>query len=220
MGIRSRVSGGTTGISVLTVASLGAGIWLIATGAQTTAPPQPSTAQAFGARAVAPHGAGAGAGDAAAPLPAARPLRVTVPAAGIDAPLTALRLDAHGTLQAPPVRPGNLAGWYRGGTAPGARGTALIAGHVDTDEGPAAFHDLGSLKKRSTVEVRRADGRTAVFSVDAVEVYRGDDFPDAKVYGPSRRAELRLITCGGGFDGQRHAYRGNVVVFAHLTGSG
>ncbi|MCB5907280.1 class F sortase [Streptomyces pinistramenti] len=220
MGIRSRVNGGTTGISVLTVAALGAGIWLIATGAQATAPPQPSTAQAFGARAAAPRAVEPPARAAAAPLPASRPLRVTVSAAGIDAPLTPLRLDAHGTLQAPPARPANLAGWYRGGTAPGARGTALVVGHVDTDDGPAAFHDLGSLKKHSTVEVRRADGRTAVFSVDAVEVYRGDDFPDAKVYGPSGRAELRLITCGGGFDRERHAYRGNVVVFAHLTGSG
>lgn len=64
----------------------------------------------------------------------------------------------------------------------------------------------------------REDATTAVFTVDAVEVYSAKDFPDEKVYGASSRPELRVITCGGGYS-RTTGYQGNVVVFAHLTGA-
>ncbi|MFP5370771.1 MAG: class F sortase, partial [Actinomycetes bacterium] len=35
-----------------------------------------------------------------------------------------------------------------------------------------------------------------------------------QVYGPTPRAELRLITCGGEFDSGARSYRDNVVVSA------
>lgn len=44
-------------------------------------------------------------------------------------------------------------------------------------------------------------------------------FPSAVVYGPTRAAELRIVTCGGAFDRAAHEYTGNVVLFAHLTGA-
>jgi sortase (surface protein transpeptidase) len=129
-----------------------------------------------------------------------------------------LGLTPQGSLDVPPPERKNLAGWYEAGTSPGERGTAVVAGHVDNAEGPAVFYDLGALRKGGTVEVDRLDGRTAVFTVDAVEVYDSRAFPDAKVYGAARRPELRVITCGGGYS-QTTGYQGNVVVFAHLTGS-
>lgn len=106
----------------------------------------------------------------------------------------------------------------RGRDHPGERGTAVVAGHVDNADGPAVFYDLGALRKGGTVEVDRLDGSTALFTVDAVEVYDSRAFPDAKVYGAARRPELRVITCGGGYS-ETTGYQGNVVVFAHLTGS-
>ena len=64
--------------------------------------------------------------------------------------------------------------------------------------------------------------RTVRAAYDNVQHYRAafdaKGFPDTRVYGPSARAELRVITCGGGFS-PRTGYRGNVVVFAHLTGT-
>ncbi len=216
MGTSSRAQGDRTVIAIGTLLALGTGIWLVAQGAGTTAPPQPSAAQGFSA---ASSRAGPSAGPAARPLPVSEPVRVTVPSIGVDAPLTRLGLAANGSLAAPPEKDTNLAGWYAAGTAPGARGTALIAGHVDNHAGPAVFYRLGSVQKNHTIQIRRADGRTALFTVDAVEVYQGDGFPDDKVYGPAARPELRLITCGGGFDEATQEYLGNVVVFAHLTGS-
>lgn len=82
--------------------------------------------------------------------------------------------------------------------------------------GPGVFYGLGSVAKGNTIEIDRADGRTAVFTVDAVEVYDKERFPDDKVYGGSDRAELRVITCGGGYT-KNTGYRSNVVVYASLA---
>jgi len=56
-----------------------------------------------------------------------------------------------------------------------------------------------------------------VFTIDAVEVYSAAAFPSRKVYAPAQRPELRLITCGAGFDRKHQQYLGNVVACAHLT---
>ncbi|MGC0403536.1 hypothetical protein RKD27_006180 [Streptomyces sp. SAI-126] len=201
---------GNTAIAGVTLVALCSGAWLLRSGAETHAPPQPSAAQAH---------AGQDSGRAAAPaLPPSPPDRVRIPSIHVDAPLTALALTASGSLNVPPATRKNLAGWYEAGTTPGETGTAIVAGHVDNAEGPAVFYGLGALRKGSAIEVDRRDGGIAVFTVDAVEVYDAKDFPDEKVYGAAKRPELRVITCGGGYS-RATGYRGNVVVFAHLTGS-
>lgn len=92
----------------------------------------------------------------------------------------------------------------------------MAVGHLDTDSGPAVFAGLTELRRGRLVEIRRADGRTAVYAVDAVKSYEKDRFPNDEVYGARGRPELRLITCGGDYD-RRTGYSGNVVVFAHLV---
>ncbi|MET9698388.1 class F sortase [Streptomyces sp. NPDC006529] len=185
-------------------------MWLVTSGsAEPVHPPRPSAADSLTAEPV-DHGG-------ADPLPGSPPRRIRIPAIRVDAPLTGLGLEADGSLAAPSAARRDLAGWYRDGTTPGAVGTAVIAGHVDTATGPAVFYRLGALRRGALIEVTRADGRTAVFTVHAVEVYDADRFPDRLVYGPAPRAELRVITCGGAFS-PRTGYQGNVVVFAHLTG--
>lgn len=202
---------GSTAIASVSVLALCCGLWLLRDAAGTPAPPQPSAAQAHSGRpALAP-------GRPAA-LPPSPPKSIRIPAIDVDAPLTGLSLTGTGSLDAPPPERKNLAGWYEAGTAPGERGTAIVAGHVDNADGPAVFYSLGALRKGSSVEVDRADGRTAVFTVHAVEAYDARDFPDERVYGAAKRPELRIITCGGGWS-RTTGYRGNVVVYAHLTGS-
>ncbi|WP_395571505.1 class F sortase [Streptomyces sp. BK79] len=203
---------GNSAIAAVTALALGSGAWLLAGGAGAGAPPQPSAAQAR-------SGSGqAGRPPAAPALPPSPPDRVRVPAIGVDAPMTGLGLTPSGSLDVPPPERANLAGWYEAGTTPGETGTAIVAGHVDNAEGPAVFYRLGALEKGATIEVDRRDGSVAVFTVDAVEVYAAEDFPDAKVYGAAGRPELRVITCGGEWS-RGTGYEGNVVVFAHLTGS-
>ncbi|MDI3421126.1 class F sortase [Streptomyces luteolus] len=202
-----------TAIAAVSVLALCSGVWLLQNGG-AQAPPQPSAAESADTSAgPAPRATGA-----APALPAAPPTRLRIPSLRVDAPLMGLSLTREGSLDVPPAGRRNLAGWYEAGTTPGERGTAVVAGHVDNAEGPAVFYALGALRKGQTVEVDRDDGRTAVFTVDAVEVYDSRDFPDDKVYGAAARPELRVITCGGGYS-KNTGYLGNVVVFAHLTGT-
>lgn len=199
-----------TAIAGVTVGALCCGAWLLRGGVEHSAPPQPSAAQAH-----TPSGLEVPAAVPA--LPPSPPQHVRIPSIRVNAPLTGLGLTATGSLDVPPAAKDNLVGWYEAGTTPGEKGTAIVAGHVDTADGPAVFYRLGALAKGARVEVERRDRTVALFSVDAVEVYDARAFPDEKVYGAADRPELRLITCGGGYS--RHTgYRGNVVVFAHLTG--
>ncbi|MEV1019069.1 class F sortase [Streptomyces sp. NPDC050264] len=197
-------------MGAVTVLALSVGAWLLVGGAEGHPPPQPSAAQAH-------PGTDRGA-PAAAPMSPSPPDRIRIPSLRVDAPLMGLGLNPSGSLDVPPPRRKNLAGWYEDGTRPGERGTAVVAGHVDNAVGPAVFYGLGALTRGRTIEIDRRDGSVAVFTVDAVEVYAAKDFPDEKVYGAAPRPELRVITCGGAYS-RRTGYQGNVVVFAHLTGS-
>ncbi|MEU9441579.1 class F sortase [Streptomyces sp. NPDC048304] len=150
------------------------------------------------------------------PLPRSRPASFRIPSLGIAAPVAGVRLDREGRLETPPVDRPKLVGWYEGGATPGESGTAIAVGHRDTATGPAVFAALAYVKPGKPIEVRRADGRTAVYTVDRVKVFDKTGFPDKEVYGRTRRPELRVLTCGG-FYSRRTGYTSNVVVFAHLT---
>ncbi|MEU3093207.1 hypothetical protein ABZ703_44295, partial [Streptomyces massasporeus] len=69
-------------------------------------PPQPSAGQAFSAPAApaAPSAGRTAAADSAMqPLRPSEPLRIRIPAIGVDAPLTNLSLDSAGALRPPPA---------------------------------------------------------------------------------------------------------------------
>ncbi|WP_037900473.1 class F sortase [Streptomyces sp. NRRL S-350] len=189
--------------------------------ATQAAPPAATASAAPGPEAAAGPAAGAAApgAPAAPPLKPSKPTRLRIPQIAVDAPFTELTLNPAGQLNAPPPDDKNLVGWYRDGVTPGERGSSVVAGHVDTTKGPAVFLLLSLLVPGNKVEVSRADGTVAVFSVDAVETFAKDAFPDKKVYGKTPDAQLRLITCGGTYDKKRRDYLDNVVVFAHLESS-
>ncbi|WP_225810677.1 class F sortase [Streptomyces spinosus] len=196
---------------LLVVCTMTAGaVLLISAVHDTDAPPRPPAAQPVSASAPS-------TGSTVHPLPPADPVRIRIAEIGVDAPMTRVGLDATGAPRTPPADEPALAGWYGDGTPPGSAGTAVATGHVDTPGGdPGVFYDLGALTEGATIEISRADRRTAVFTVSAVELYDRKEFPSKKVYGGSGRPELRLITCGGGYT-KRTGYLGNVVVYATLT---
>ncbi len=150
------------------------------------------------------------------PLPRSRATLLAVPSLGIEAPVIGLDLDRKRRLTTPPVDDPELIGWYEGGASPGESGTAVAVGHRDTRSGAAVFISLHKLRPGRTVEARRVDGRTAVYTVDTVKTYAKTRFPSKEVYGTRNRPELRLITCGGRYD-RKAGYASNIVVFAHLT---
>lgn len=140
------------------------------------------------------------------------PVEVVVPRLGIRSRLVGLRLQRDGSLSVPADF--GRVGWWTQGAAPGERGPAVLAGHVDSKEGPAVFAPLHAARRGDVVRVRRADGRVLSYQVFKINSYVKDEFPAKDVYGPRFGDGLRLITCGGAFDEARGSYKDNLVVYA------
>jgi hypothetical protein len=163
---------------------------------------------------------GSASPTAVAPLPASTPERLVVPAIGVDTSLLRLGLAADGTVQVPPIAANAPAGWYDGSVTPGERGSSVLLGHVTVGQyGNGVFLKLGQLTTGDRIEVTRADGTTADFTVTDTHTYAKADFPDQQVYGPDPQPVLRLVTCAGSPNPATHTYPDNLVVTAVLTGS-
>ena len=148
------------------------------------------------------------------PKTARVPEFIDLPSIDKTSSLVQLGLNPDGSLEVP-VDFGQ-AGWYSGGPAPGEKGPAVIAGHVDSYRGPAVFADLNKLKPDDIVRIARVDGTKVRFRVTRIDRYPKDYFPTDQVYGPTEKPELRLITCGGTFNPSTGSYRDNTVVYAEL----
>jgi hypothetical protein len=149
---------------------------------------------------------------------ASEPVSLIIPAIGVRTRLIRLGITSQGTLQVPATT--SVAGWYTWSPRPGAIGSSVIAGHIDSRAGPGVFFRLRLLRPGERVYVRRADGTLVVFAVTAVRTYAKSAFPTASVYGPVPYSELRLISCAGVFDRAAGSYLSNVVVFAVDAGGG
>ena len=164
----------------------------------------------------APTGPIAAPPQSAQPASVARPVSLTIPLIGVKTQLITLGLTVGGALQVPTSTA--VAGWYTGSPRPGAVGSAVIVGHIDSLTGPGVFFRLDELRPGDRVYVLRADGTTAEFRVTGVRSYLKDQFPTQSVYGPVPDAELRLITCGGAFDAATGHYLSNIIVYATEVG--
>ncbi|MXG25295.1 class F sortase [Streptomyces sp. YIM 132580] len=166
----------------------------------------------------APHSSTPSTEPRTPPLPSSRPVSITIPSLKVTSDLEQLGLGKNRAMETPkdPAK----AGWYRPGTTPGAIGPSVIAGHVTWDGVPAVFFKLTELEPGDRIDVSRADGTTAVFTVDRTATYPKDDFPTVEVYRNLDHAGLRLITCGGDYSREDSRYADNVVVYASLTGHG
>jgi Sortase domain len=153
-------------------------------------------------------------------LPRSMPVSVDIPAIGVSSKLLHLGLSADGVIQVPSLyTEASEAAWFKYSATPGQIGASVIEGHLDSYQGPAVFFRLGALRPGDRVDVTLADGITAVFRVTGVRQYLKTNFPAKTVYGATRYASLRLITCGGTFDYGTGHYLSSTVVFASLTSS-
>ena len=142
------------------------------------------------------------------------PVRVRIPAIGVDAPLMRLGLLADGSLEVPPDAA--RAGWFTGAPVPGRIGPAIIVGHVLWKGTEGVFADLSRLHLGSRIVVTRRDGTAVTFAVTRVSRFAKARFPTELVYGNINHAGLRLITCDR-LDPVSKKYIDNLVVFATLA---
>lgn len=144
------------------------------------------------------------------------PVRVAIPAIDLSASVVPVGLDSAGQMKMP--RP-SVAGWYRPGTVSAVPRPTVLVGHVDSYHGPAVFYRLSGVRLGETVQVVRADGSSSAYTIGKITVVSKADFPSQAVFARTRRATIRLITCGGPFDTDTSNYLDSLIVWGHATPS-
>jgi LPXTG-site transpeptidase (sortase) family protein len=149
-----------------------------------------------------------------APSPVtAPPVRLLIPAIGVDAPVTVKGLQPDAVMDVPDG-PEDVA-WYNFTARPGMGGNAVLSGHLDYHNyGTAVFWRLKELREGDIVEVRLADGSVLRYRVFLKLSYDARMAPVSEIVGPTSKEVVTLITCGGTFDSGSRNYSDRLVVRA------
>jgi LPXTG-site transpeptidase (sortase) family protein len=227
---RARLSWSSALLFAMTVVLTVVGVLLLlparAPAASVGAPPPPTTeavlevdgqrdAAATSARTRPPQRADPTSVRPPASVPSGRPVGVRVEAIGVEARVIPLGLDAESRLEVP--EDFSNVGWWEGGAEPGEPGPTILAGHVDSYQGPAVFYRLRDLEVGDEVVIILDGGESLSYRVTGAQEVPKNDFPTEAVYGHTPGPTLRLITCGGPFDRATGHYQHNTIVFAELT---
>ncbi|MFN8077862.1 MAG: sortase [Kineosporiaceae bacterium] len=165
----------------------------------------------------APTGALDGATRAASPTRAAAPdapRRLILPRQKVNAPVDPVGVDDQGLMELP--EDVDRVGWYRYGPAPGSdRGSAVIAGHVDSaEQGLGALAALSSVRTGDVIQVQLRSSTTLSYRVVGITRLRKQVLPTREIFAREGAPRLTVVTCGGPFDRARRSYRDNLVIRA------
>lgn len=153
----------------------------------------------------------------AAQVEQVRPERLLIPRIQVNAPIEEVGIAPNGDLATPTRNPWVDTGWYSAGTLPGARGSAVIDGHLDRPGGaPAVFWLLRQLHAGDIVKVHESNGQTLRFQVTDVEYYEPQNAPLQQIFGDAGGTYLNLITCAGDWIPTQHQTSLRLVVYTRL----
>lgn len=142
------------------------------------------------------------------------PVRLIIPAINVNAAIQNVGVNNKGEMDVP----SNIVdvGWFRLGSRPGEKGSAVIAGHFDGKNGEAAvFANLNKLKKGDKVYIKNDKGPLITFTVRESRAYAPGYADD--VFSRNDGTYLNLITCDGVWDGVKKSYSKRLVVFADIA---
>ncbi len=146
------------------------------------------------------------------------PTQLRIPVIGVNAKVEHVGKTANGAMDVP-KDVFNVA-WFDLGVKPGNSGNAVIDGHLDGYNIPAAvFINLDRLQPGNKVYVRDDKGKELTFEVYGKQVYDYDKAPLDKIFGSAFESHLNLITCNGTFDNKNKNYSQRLVVFTKLVNS-
>lgn len=147
-----------------------------------------------------------------------KPVRLVIPAIGVDAAIQSVGLFWNGNGEMGIPTNFTDVAWYNGGPRPGMPGNAVIDGHLDGKYiRRAVFYNLGNLKPGNLVEVIDASGTTLQFRVVRLATYDYNATTTDVFAGDASKAGLNLITCGGSWIKSQKLYDKRVVVFTELV---
>ncbi len=149
--------------------------------------------------------------------PAMQAIRLLVPTIGINAVIEEVGPLANGDMATPTQRPWEDVGWYGQGPRPGARGSAVIDGHLDRPGGyPAVFWRLRDLHAGDSVVVLESHGKQLRFHITHIALYPAQDAPLQDIFGNRSGSYLNLITCAGDWIPSEHQTTLRLVVYTTL----
>ncbi len=147
------------------------------------------------------------------------PVRLRIPAIGVDANIQPVGQNAKGQMDVPKGENAyQEAGWYSLGVKPGEVGAAVIDGHLDTRSliDPGVFRRLDELAVGDIVEVIDDNGALFRFRVTGDAVLGAGDDATNVFNSYTGKAHLNLITCTGDWQQDQKQYDKRLVVFTEL----
>ena len=142
------------------------------------------------------------------------PARIVIPSIGVDAAIEATGILDNGEMGVP--EDVHQVGWFEPGYTVGAKGHAVLAGHVDSLTGPAIFYHLDKVEPGEKVIITDPDGREMVYVIQEKASYITEEAPIEKIFGRSDNRMINLITCTGTFDRNTGEHEERLVVTAQL----
>jgi sortase (surface protein transpeptidase) len=140
----------------------------------------------------------------------AMPTRVSISSINLDYPIQNMGLDKLGRMDVPSGKTKNI-GWYKAGTMPGEKGSAVLAAHVY-----AAFKRLSEVKIGDEVLITDTNGKQLKFIVKEKSLFELSGMSADDLFNDSRGRLLKLITCAGKKTRDERGYDQRLVLTAEL----
>lgn len=140
------------------------------------------------------------------------PVKLMIPALGIEAAVEAVGQDPDGAMSTP-TNPDDVA-WYQLGPGMGVPGNVVVAAHVNWDGRMRVFGELHLLGPGDVVQIIDAEGRGFEYAVESSDWVRAEGAPLAEIFAQPPEPVLTLITCGGEYVASRREYLDRLIVRA------
>jgi LPXTG-site transpeptidase (sortase) family protein len=144
-----------------------------------------------------------------------QPLEIRSEAIDLDAEIT-VREIIGGEMQTPADE--FEVSWYKETGRPGEKQTNMVfAGHLNWYTTPeAVFHNIDELEEGDEIVVTAEDGAEYAYVVKWVKLVETANADMEEIVGPTKKASLTLITCGGEWDPNISQYKQRTVVRAEI----
>jgi LPXTG-site transpeptidase (sortase) family protein len=140
-----------------------------------------------------------GEGSAPAAAEGPKPIRISIPRIGVNAPVIAMGLDSGNNPEVPDS--GSDVAWYTFSAPPGSGSNAVFSGHVDWYywgmPGEGVFYHLRELEIGDEISLELEDHTQLRYVVSGNVAVAYDDPNVVKVMGSTSKDVITLITCGG-----------------------
>jgi LPXTG-site transpeptidase (sortase) family protein len=142
------------------------------------------------------------------------PVRLKIPTIDVEANIESFGVDSKGEMEVPDNTVD--VGWFGIGPRPGEIGSAVMAGHLDGNNGETGvFNNLDKLKPGDKIYVE--DNKKTLINFVVRETRTYDPGYAEDVFSSNDKAHLNLITCDGIWNGIKKSYSKRLVVFTDLS---